>query len=281
MPTLGTIDRDFDHNWRTVVLKSLAIKDKPEVSTERRADGWYAKSGTASFDFNGMANAAILVTLGDLKIQTCVVILTNTTDFETELEAFLASIMVQSKSTKPVTPAPISTSGNGNGDQRLIGRWQRAGSASMDIGNPGYWGSSGYDVSRYEFFSDGTYSFKSRSFRNLYNNIIIVKENGTYNANATQLTIQPTQSVIQSYAKQNGVDELGEMLRTQNRQLEKITYTYTFHYFSGLQEWNLVLQASQPTQRDGVFSSNKTFPNAWYFNQKYIQNDPTSTRYHR
>jgi hypothetical protein len=47
--------------------------------------------------------------------------------------------------------------------------------------------------------------------------------------------------------------------------LEKVTYQFTKHYFSGIQEWNFVLQADKVTQRDGPHSTNTTFSNAWYF----------------
>lgn len=60
--------------------------------------------------------------------------------------------------------------------------------------------------------------------------------------------------------------------------LEPTTYTYGFHFFPGIQEWNLVLQAAAPTQRDGAFSGNTTYPNAWYFDQKFTNNDLTAAR---
>jgi hypothetical protein len=36
--------------------------------------------------------------------------------------------------------------------------------------------------------------------------------------------------------------------------------------------------ANSPTQRDGPFSNNKTFENAWYYDQKYIDADLTAAR---
>lgn len=111
-----------------------------------------------------------------------------------------------------------------------------------------------------------------------YQHIIIVKENGTYTVNGNQLTIVPAKSIIQSYTKKNNVDELGSLVKSQNRTLEIVTYNYQFHYFSGIQEWNLVLQSSKPTQRDGNFSNNTTFSNAWYYDQKYTDTDLTSPK---
>lgn len=163
-------------------------------------------------------------------------------------------------------------------DSKLFGKWNRSGAVHPSYADAASWGNAGYTSSRYDFKKDGTYLFTERSFRMTHPYIIIVKENGTYKINGTQLTIIPKKSIIQRYTKKNNVDELGSIVTTQNRPLEKVTYHYQFHYFSGIQEWNLVLQADKPTLRDGNFSSNDTFQNAWYFDQKFTENDLTSPK---
>ena len=163
-------------------------------------------------------------------------------------------------------------------DSKLFSKWNRLGAIHPYYADADSWGTAGYTSSRYEFNANGTYLFTERSFRMTYQYILIVKENGTYTINGNQLTIVPQNSTIQSYNKKNNVDELGTLVKTQNRPLEKVTYNYQFHYFSGIQEWNLVLQADKPTLRDGNFSSNNTFSNAWYFDQKYIDKDLTSPK---
>ena len=111
-------------------------------------------------------------------------------------------------------------------------------------------------------------------------NIIVVKETGKYSVSGDMLTLTPTKSVISSYKKAGGVDALGPLVKSQNRDLETVAYKFTFHYFEGIQEWNLVLQADKVTQRDGQFSNNTTFPNAWYFDQKFTDNDLTAPKIH-
>ena len=54
-------------------------------------------------------------------------------------------------------------------------------------------------------------------------------------------------------------------MTTENRKLEKVTYQFTKHYFSGIDQWNLVLQATTPTERDGPFSTAAAFNNAWLY----------------
>lgn len=97
------------------------------------------------------------------------------------------------------------------------------------------------------------------------NEILLVKENGTYQIIENKLVIDPKNSVIESWSKKNGTDEFGHQLSTQARPLEKVTYFFTKFYFSGIQEWNLVLQAEKPTQRDGPFNIGGEFSNAWYY----------------
>jgi starvation-inducible outer membrane lipoprotein len=71
--------------------------------------------------------------------------------------------------------------------------------------------------------------------------------------------------VIEAWSKKDGGDKWGSLLSSQKRTLEKVTYQFTKHYFSGIQEWNFVLQADKVTQRDGSHSTNTTFSNAWYY----------------
>jgi len=57
-----------------------------------------------------------------------------------------------------------------------------------------------------------------------------------------------------------------------------VTYATTLHLSPGMREWNLVLQASRPTIRDGNFDNNSTFSNAWFFNQRFEAGLTSSTR---
>ena len=50
-----------------------------------------------------------------------------------------------------------------------------------------------------------------------------------------------------SWRKKEGTDKWGNLLSSKNKTLEKITYQFSKQYFSGMQEWNLVLEANQET----------------------------------
>ncbi|MBS1947995.1 MAG: hypothetical protein JST47_09530 [Bacteroidetes bacterium] len=147
-------------------------------------------------------------------------------------------------------------------------------SATSNIDFAGTWisrsssnnpGTSGYIENEYIFANDGTYSFYSKTFNQSISNIILKKEKGTYTVSGKQITINPTSNITEGWSKKNGIDEFGKLISSQKNSLEITTYHFTKHYFEGIQEWNLVLQASAPTTRDGPFSSNTLFSNAWYY----------------
>ena len=159
---------------------------------------------------------------------------------------------------------PVKQTAMANNDI-ISGIWSKTSSARVASGDPAGEGAGGYTKDQYAFNSNGTYSFVSKTFRMNMNKLILVKENGTYVISGTTLTIDPKNSVTQSWSKSGGVDKWGSLLSSQNRALEKASYTFTKHYFSGIGIWNLVLQSNKPTVREGAFSNNTTFKNAWYF----------------
>jgi len=163
----------------------------------------------------------------------------------------------------------------------LVGTWGRSSSFVPVYADPTKWGTTGYSKSRYEFRADGSYRFHERSFRGSMANILLVREHGWYAVLGNRITLTPVESAIESYEKRNRVDELGRRLSVTPRAHEVVTYTATMHYFSGIQLWNLVLQAPEPTRRDGPFSANDTFPTAWYFDQRFPDDDLTGVRVHR
>lgn len=273
---VGGSAENFDLLWKQMAADGLNAAD---VQRGKGADkgGWQAELGIAPFEKDGIKGAAFLTTFtGNGKVIALLVI-TNSDSFQPEIEAFVNNVKLPPIATqKAPAAAPVSAA---SGDAaKLIGRWNRSGSVSPVYADPVSWGTAGYTKSRYEFKADGTYLYTERSFRMMHQNIIIVKESGRYSLSGDTLTVTPAKSVIASYAKAGGVDALGPLVKSQARALETVNYRFTFHYFSGIQEWNLVLQADRPSQRDGQFSNNTTFPNAWYFDQKFTDGDLTAAR---
>ena len=273
IPSQGNSKADFDLVWKSVVAEQFKPASKPQMGETGAKQGWTGEAGVAPFEVQGLKGAAMLTTLTGNGVVIGVLALTNSDVHAKDIEAFVDGITLPQIATQNTVPALPAAD-----NSRLFGKWNRSGSVTPTYADPVSWGTAGYTKSRYEFKTDGTYLYTERSFRMMYQNILIVKETGKYSVSGNTLTVSPAKSVISSYKKAGGVDALGALVKSQNRDLETVTYRLTFHFFEGIKEWNLVLQADRPTQRDGVFSNNTTFPNAWYFDQKYTDNDLTSIK---
>lgn len=279
IPAISSNSKEnFEASWQQIVKGLVTVKDKPQMNASADENGWTAESGIAQYESDGKKGLVMLVTLTGGKKLVNILILTNTQDYQDSIAKFLESIVLPKAATETAENNSGQTGASSQTTSRLIGKWNRSGSVVPVYADPVSWGTAGYTKSRYEFRADGSYSFTERSFRMMYQNILVVKESGKYTVEGNQITISPQKSVIEAYSKRGGVDELGGLVKNQNRELEKITYQFTFYYFSGIDEWDLVLQAENPTQRDGPFSNNTTFKNAWYFDQKYNDTDLTSPK---
>lgn len=269
----GSSGENFELLWKEAVVDGLNAAATPQRGKPGEKDGWQAEVGVAPFEKDGLKGAALFtIFTGNNKVISILAI-TNSDSFQPDIENFINNVKLPAIAGRP---APAEA--NAGNAAKLIGRWQRSGSSHPSYADPVSWGTAGYTTSRYEFKPDGTYAYTERSFRMMMANIIIVKENGRYSVAGDTLTVSPAKSTIAAYKKAGGVDALGAVVSSQNRKLETVPYKFTFHYFEGIKEWNLVLQADGPTTRDGQFSTNTTFNNAWYFDQKYTDKDLTAVR---
>lgn len=260
MPSRGGIAEDFEHEWRNIIVNQYHPAEAPRITGPLPKDGWQVKVGIAPFAFNGGQSLAMLTTLTGYGRTLSIVAVTNSEDYLPAVDEFLASVKLK---TPDAPPATVAT--NAGVDTSIVGSWGKKGGVHQTYGDPVSYGNAGYSKDQYTFRADGTYSFVSKTFRSAYSEILLVRESGTYQVRGNTLTVAPQNSVIEAWSKKDGTDKFGGRISVRARPMEKTTYRFTRHYFSGLQEWNLVLQADAPTQRDGPFSGNTTFPNAWYY----------------
>jgi hypothetical protein len=206
--------------------------------------------------FNNTKAAAILTTFSGYGRCVSIIATTGSQRHLNDIESFISHIDLK----KPVVPSQQMT---GNTNSEIIGTWGISASdqSSFRVNN----GVMNYITRQYTFNPDGTYSFVSKAFDPLMDKILLGKENGTYQLNGNNLSISPIKSVLEAWSKKDGKDEGGIQLSIQNNQLEKVTYQFTKHYFSGTKEWSVVLQADKQTQRDGAYSGGSAFDNAWIY----------------
>jgi hypothetical protein len=270
----GNIEQDFESEWQGLIVKTYKPTGTPQLDEVKDADGWKIKSGATTFSFNKGEATALLTTISGFDRCVSIIATTNSEDYLKDIESFLSSVDLKKPETNVQLPAKKTTEGTQNEPVKQItttnnaaisGIWSKTSSARVASGDAAGEGAGGYTKDQYTFNANGTYNFVSKTFRMNMNKIILVKESGTYIINGTTITINPQNSTTQSWSKSGGVDKWGSFLSTQSRTLEKASYTFTKHYFSGIGTWNLVLQSNKPTARDGGFSNNTTFSNAWYF----------------
>ena len=264
----GNARKDFDSDWQQFIVSQLGVKENPQVEPAKNSQGWQVITGGATMQNELGTSAVILQTYSGYGRTFSAAAIFNSQDYLPAIEAFGTSIKLQKPETPKSDVSRTPPRSGGDDAASILGTWGMGSSGqqrSDDYKNPYAVNGYGYSKAQYTFNSDGTYSFVSKTFRMVVDKILLVKETGTYQINGTRITISPQRSVIEAWSKRDGTDKWGRLLSTQNRPIERVTYQFTKHYFSGIQVWNLVLQADRPTERDGPFSGNTTFPNAWYY----------------
>lgn len=259
LPGLGNSRENFDAAWQTIVKEAVNVTAAPEMQPSNNPEDWKVEMGSAPFEKEELKGVAVLVTASGYGKMVNALILTNSQTYEPQITAFLESFSFK----KPETDFQQTPAAANNSNESILGTWaiSQSDQSSYNVNN----GVGGYIKRQYTFNPDGTYTFVSKTFRMTFDRILLVKENGAYQISGNNITIDPQKSVIEAWSKAGGVDKWGKLVTRQSRRLEKVTYQFTKHYFSGIQLWNFVLQANSATERDGPFSGNSTFNNAWYY----------------
>jgi hypothetical protein len=255
----GNIEADFESEWQGLVVKNYKPTDVPKLNAVHETDGWKIKEGVTKFKFNNTDAMALLITMSGFDRCASIVVTTNSQEYSKNIDALLTS--VEFKKMESATQPPAT--GNNSDNASILGTWGANASdqSSFRVKN----GVMNYITRQYTFNANGTYSFVSKAYDPLMDKILLGKENGTYQISGNNLSIIPGQGVLEAWSKKDGRDEWGKLINTQNITLEKVTYQFNKHYFDGNQKWNLVLKANYATKRDGPFSGNTTFANAWYY----------------
>jgi len=279
MPSLDTPQKSFDASWETVVKESVTVTSSPQMIPAENKGGWQALSGYAPFEKNGEKGVAVLLNISGYGNMVNVLILTNTQKHEAKITAFLESISLKAPERNAVQPNAARQESDGGTD--IVGTWGASSSGQSNF--EATHGLSGYISRQYTFSANGTYEFLIKTFTYTSDKLLFTKETGTYQLSGNSLTISPQKTVMQVWSRaivtgsdgrKSQGDKWGQLLSSQNKPLEKVIYQVTKHYFSGIQEWNLVLQSSQPTERDGPFTTAAGFSNSWLYKPQRFPIEP-------
>lgn len=264
-PSDMSASENFNTKWKTTITDQIQLDEALTMQPASSGNGWEIETGGAAFTDNGVKGKIALLSATGGGRTVSVVIIYNSNQYDEALSEFLNSLELSKipGNAPGNLPAPASANRVQSPDANNIniaGTWINRSSSNGP-------GTSGYIENEYIFNTDGTYSFYSKLWSQSVSNLILKKEKGTFIVSGKQITVVPATSVTEGWSKKNGIDEFGKLLSSTKNSLEKTTYQFTKFYFEGIKEWNLVLQADKPTKRDGPFSSNTSFSNAWYYAQ--------------
>lgn len=258
----GSVQADFESEWQDLIVKSYKPTTKPELQPAVSENGWDVQSGVAAFEFSGAQSVAMLVTATSHGRCMSIVVLTNTEDYQTEIQNFIESIDLKKieVSSQPIDTNPVNHNQN---NLSILGTWTKS---SNDLSD---WRIKNAVMDliqrQYTLNDNGTYTFFKKTYDPLLEKMFLGKESGTYQINDNRLTIIPQKSVLEAWSKNNNSSQWGSFLTTQNVALEKVTYQFTKEYISENEEWKLILQVTTPTNRDGAVTNSSYYSNAYYY----------------
>ena len=263
--SVGNARQDFESDWQEFVLKQFKVSTRPEIEPEKTSAGWTIITGGAAFQ-NDLGPAAVLMsTYSGNGRKFSISAMFNSQDNLPAIQAFAASIQLKK-------PAPNAQPSKGDDNTSVVGTWGISSSAQNNYAiNHGI---AGTITRQYTFYENGTYQFVVKNFQYTMANLLFKKETGMYQLTGSSLTIIPQKGYIQAWTKGTVIDSTGKpattdkwgkLVSTQSTKLEKVTYQISKQYFSGIQEWQLVMQSSQPNERDGPFTGSSSFPNSWIY----------------
>lgn len=101
----GSLDADFDSEWKGLVVERYKVTAPPEVIDEHEEKGWKFRSATGTFRFNNSDAYAILCTMSGFGRCVSVVANSNSQDYLQAITNFLESVDIK----KPAGNTPANT----------------------------------------------------------------------------------------------------------------------------------------------------------------------------
>ena len=240
----GSIEADFESEWQELIVKNYHPVDKPQVNEVQETKGWKIKSGLGKFTFSNTDAIAFLSTMSGNQRCASIVAITNSQDYLPQIQKILASVDLEKAG---INPQPTIV----NKDSSIVGTWSKVASdqGSVMANNA----VAGYIMRQYTFNKNGTYWHLIKTFSN-FSDLLLTKESGTYQVSRNNITVTPQKAVIESWSKKNNSgDDWGTLKSIEDATMEITTYKFTIEYNAYIKETQLIIQASQATNREGPF----------------------------
>ena len=252
MATTGSASDDFNSQWKSLLVNTVNSITQPKMEGLVQDEGWEILTGTGNYVDRGVKGLATLVTATGGQQTAAVVLMTNTQQYENDLLTFINSLSLK-KLEQESTPVVNTQPSSAPGKNSIVGLWHSyLNETSGYLNNmPQY--TAGYFRKEYTFKADGTYEYRLNNWSVNMKDIQFAYEAGTWVLSGTNLTLTPARgkSGWWSKAASNRTNEWGKLVKESDYKLEKQTYTFNIEYFSGSDDYTIVLRSTRPTQRDG------------------------------
>ena len=116
--SLGSSRENFDAAWESIVKEIVPVTTAPEIQASAEEEGWEGQTGYAPFEKDELKGVAMLVNMSGYQTMMNLVILTNTQDYQTDIESFLTSVKLK----KPATTKQLPATGNNKTNNTTISK---------------------------------------------------------------------------------------------------------------------------------------------------------------
>lgn len=239
-------EENFNNDWFRLVKATVQINGEPTMQNPAKENGWDIISGNTNYTDGTNTGIATLLTATGGDKTVSVVLMTNTSQYQNDLSAFMNSLEL-SKSLQNKEESTGETSRS-----TIIGLWKDnlLETSGYINGMPQY--TAGYFRKEYIFSNDGTYTFMHKTWSVYQKSIYFAYETGTYTINGNKLSLTPRTGKSEEWGK--GADgrtgSWGKLIKSENRELAKTIYTFGIKYYSGSQTTALELYYDKPNERE-------------------------------
>lgn len=251
---------DVNAEWEALVAKSYTVVNATEPQSFKLKN-MPLSARTATLKIGGETFAAAFYVLQPPGAVAGLILLSSneTSIAKCPIRPFLDSLSLVKAPAATAPAAPAAEPAAAAGGPAIAGTWS-TGSSVYD----GRGVSMGSINRKYDFKPDGTYTYFRETWGGYTRSTwyFTVLETGTWKLAGDRLTVTPKTVVGTEYDTGKNTKKAVKV------PVEPATYTVKTVYMSGLDMWNLVMTIDKPTQRDGAFSSNSTYPRSYLLDQR-------------
>ncbi|MFT3979240.1 MAG: hypothetical protein QM687_02135 [Ferruginibacter sp.] len=277
--SVATAGENFTSEWNRLVKNAVQPSGDPAMEPPSKENGWDVVTGSAGYTDGPDKGVATLLsaTAGGQTIS--VLLMTNTSQYQADLEAFIHSLEL-SKATAGETGN--NTASSAGSASSIVGLWVNYKTEASGYSNGMPLLTAGYFRSEYLFNANGTYVFRTKNWSVYQKEILYIYETGKWSVKGNQLTIQPGSGKGEWWSKapSGRTTGWGSRVKAADYKLQPVTYTFELHYYSGVKETHLLMQYAKRTERDGQTNSNDQPNNFSYspraLDKSLIDNPPGS-----